>query len=138
MNMRGSLISIVAAASAFGAAVTTSTKGEAGCWGCSGGDALVGAFFEGFLGYSRYGGYNYGSAYYSGCAPAYYTSYPPPYYHGPTYYTGYAPAYYALRYRSYARGYYAPRRYVGYAPSYYRGDYARWRLHAHSDRNYHW
>ncbi len=138
MNMRGSLISIVAAASTFGAAVTTSTRGEAACWGCSGGDALVGAVFEGFLGYRYYNGYSYGSGYYSGCAPAYYTSYPPPYYHAPAYYTGYAPAYYAPRYRYYARGYYTPRRYVRYAPSYYKGDYARWRLHAYADHNYRW
>jgi hypothetical protein len=124
MNIRGSLISFVAAAGTLAAAVTTATKSEAGCFGCSGGDALVGAVFEGFLGYSQYSGYNDGLAYYSGYAPAYYTIYPP--------------AHSAIRYRYYGPGYYAPRRYVRYAPSYYRGDYARWRLHAHADRNYRW
>ena len=62
--MHKSLMSIVAATSIFGAAVTTSTKVEAGCRGCRAGAAIAGGPVT-----------IYGYAPYYGFAPAYYYCY---------------------------------------------------------------
>jgi hypothetical protein len=85
--MHRSLMSIVAAGSIFGAAVTTSTNVEAGCRACWAGAATAGQLVT---------VYQYVPTYYGYFAPENYYCYARTYYsYAPAYYYGYAPAYYA-------------------------------------------
>ncbi len=119
--MRKSITSIVLATAIAAAALSSSNKAEARCYGCWAGAGIAAALIgSAILSNSAYG-YGYWPAYYGGYGYSPYAyGYAPPYY---------ARRYYAPRYYYGGPRYYAPNRYVRYAP-YYRGYYGPRRVYA--------